>query len=80
MFDVAPGIETASGPDAGASRTRESACALSHAYEPARACRRERGLQGRFLPPPWHGWQAVPAPAATDVRRHVGRNPAVAHQ
>jgi DNA mismatch endonuclease Vsr len=41
-------LEFASGTDAGASRTRNSACALFRAYEPARACKRERGLQGRF--------------------------------
>src|SRR5690606_38196226 len=46
------GIEAAAGTDAGASGTRNSACALFRASEPASACKRERALQGRFPPAP----------------------------
>lgn len=49
---IRAGLGSPSGTDAGSSRTGNSACALFPACETARACRRERALQGRFRPAP----------------------------
>src|SRR5690606_22769874 len=46
------GIESASGTDAGVERTADMNYFMSAAVRPASACKRERGLQGRFPPAP----------------------------
>jgi len=43
-------VPAASGPDAGVEPTRGMNCFMPNAVRPASACRRERGLQGRFPP------------------------------